>query len=82
MPYLTVTFDEPLYNPGISMNMTDVEFPEFKGYSWSADNRVLTVNFHLDPGKTYGFKINGASYRTKDGKIAVDSEFKFKTASR
>lgn len=79
---LTVTFDEPLYNPGISMNMTDVEFPEFKGYSWSADNRVLTVNFHLDPGKTYGFKINGASYRTKDGKIAVDSEFKFKTASR
>lgn len=76
---LTITFDEPLYEPGISMNMVDVDFPQFKGYSWSEDKKILSVNFFMEPDHEYGFQINGSSYRNKEGKVAVESVFKFKT---
>lgn len=76
---LVITFDEPLYKPGISMNVIDADFPEFKGYSWSEDCKVLSVNIHMEHDHEYGFQINGSSYRNKDGKVAVESVYKFKT---
>ena len=75
----TITFDQPIAGNPISINLIDRDFPEFKGYSWSDDHRTLSVTFLFEADHEYGFEINGSSYMSEDGNIAVNSVLRFKT---
>jgi len=75
----TITFDRPMQD-GISMNMTDVDFPKFNGYSWSEDAKTIYVKFFMLPVHDYGFQIVGDKFVGKDGVPAVDRTIRFRTA--
>lgn len=77
---VTITFDRPM-RPSVSMGMTTEEFPEYKGYKWSDDQRTLSVTFHTEPNHTYGFTIMGQHIISQDGINAVSSAIVFKTAA-
>lgn len=76
---LNITFDQPIVGNPISINMIDRDFPEFKGYSWSNDHLTLTVKFKMEANHEYGFEINGSSYMSADGNVAVNTVLRFKT---
>lgn len=75
----SITFDQPIAGNPISINLIDRDFPEFKGYSWSEDHKTLNVIFGFEANHDYGFEINGSSYMSKDGNVAVNSVLRFKT---
>lgn len=78
---ITITFSKPMTN-AVSLNYSTcgADFPKVKGYRWSEDERALILDVELQGGRTYGFVVNGAGFRTQDGSCAKGSrEITFST---
>lgn len=75
---LNITFDSPM-REGISIGLSDKELPEYKGHTWSADHRTISISFHTEPSTTYGMVILGDNFVSTDGRPAVESELTFST---
>ena len=75
---LNITFDSPM-REGISIGLSDKELPEYKGHTWSADHRTISISFHTEPSTTYGMVILDDNFVSTDGRPAVESELTFST---
>lgn len=74
----TITFDRQMES-GISIGQTEFDFPDFKSYSWSEDNKTLSIVFHFEPNHTYGLVILGKQFVGKDGNRSTEKTINFKT---
>lgn len=74
----TITFDRQMES-GISIGQTEFDFPDFKSYSWSEDNKTLSIVFHFEPNHTYGLVILGKQFIGKDGNRSTEKTINFKT---
>ena len=75
---LSITFDSPM-KEGISIGLSDKELPEYKGHTWSADHRTISISFHTEPSTTYGMIILGDNFVSTDGRPSVETELTFTT---
>ena len=75
---LSITFDSPM-KEGISIGLSDKELPEYRGHTWSADHRTISISFHTEPSTTYGMIILGDNFVSTDGRPSVETELTFTT---
>lgn len=75
---LAITFDAPM-QATIAIGETDQELPEYKGHTWSEDQRTLSIRFTTQPATTYGLRIIGDDFISLEGRPAVESEIHFTT---
>ena len=75
---LSITFDSPM-KEGMSIGLSDKELPEYKGHTWSADHRTISISFHTEPSTTYGMIILGDNFVSTDGRPSVETELTFTT---
>lgn len=78
---MTITFDKPMQN-GIALGYGNDggEFPTLAGplkesFSWSEDQKTITVQFDLKPDTHYSFSILGDHFFSVDGYPTVGTHF-------
>jgi len=69
---IEITFSEPMEGDvSICYPDGDFDLPEVKDASWSDDMKTLRLDVVNEPGKDYGFRIEGSGFTTKSGRYAV-----------
>lgn len=77
---LKINFDKPLLGQGRSFRGVSKEnFPEIKGHHYSLDKQSVTIDWKLEPNKSYEIIITGNSFKTADGIPIKDHYLKFST---
>lgn len=74
----TISFDRPMQN-SVGINVTELPFPELKGFEWSTDFKTFYLHLILKPDSEYGFKIDGNAFAGQDGRHTSDMEIRFRT---
>jgi hypothetical protein len=67
---LRVEFDRPMRGGSWSVCRTEREFPQGSTPRFDAERRVFTLDWVLEPGRTYGFALNcagNAGFVSEDG---------------
>ena len=83
---IVVEFDRAMDTRSHSVTITDVEFPPIdksKPIGFDKTGKKFTLHVTLEPGKTYGFGLNGPSFqgfKSKDGVVLTPIVVKFTTA--
>lgn len=78
---MTITFDKPMQNSiHLGKGNDGGEFPSFAGavmesFSWSEDQKTITVQFDLKPDTHYSFSILGNLFHTVDGYPTVGTHY-------
>ncbi|MCQ2304645.1 MAG: DUF4932 domain-containing protein [Bacteroidales bacterium] len=78
---MTITFDKPMQNSiHLGKGNDGGEFPSFAGavmesFSWSEDQKTITVQFDLKPNTHYSFSILGDHFFSVDGYPTVGTHF-------
>lgn len=78
---MTITFDKPMQNSiALGYGNDGGEFPTLAGplkesFSWSEDQKTITVQFDLKPDTHYSFCILGDHFFSVDGYPTVGTHF-------
>ncbi len=78
---MTITFDKPMQNSiALGYGNDGGSFPDFAGplkesFSWSEDQKTITVLLDLKPETHYSFSILGNLFHTVDGYPTVGTHF-------
>ena len=78
---MTITFDKPMQNSiALGYGNDGGEFPTLAGplkesFSWSEDQKTITVQFDLEPDTHYSFSILGDHFFSVDGYPTVGTHF-------
>lgn len=78
---MTITFDKPMQNSiALGYGNDGGSFPDFAGplkesFSWSEDQKTITVQFDLKPDTHFSFSILGDHFFSVDGYPTVGTHF-------
>lgn len=77
---LTVTFSTPMTPGHYSIwNGKDANAPPLTDFTYSADNKSLTMKVSLEAGKGYDMILKGTGFRSAEGYPLVDYRVTFRT---